>query len=135
MKLITNLKLMKSIVMLVLVTSFTTLTAQNSTDKAVGILTFENETIDFGTIAAKENGIRAFKFTNTGNAPVVISQVKSSCGCTVASKPEKPILPGETAQIEVSYDTKKIGTFSKSFIALSWSCDSALQVNCRLRII
>ncbi len=135
MKLITNLKLMKSIVMLVLVTSFTTLTAQNSTDKAVGILTFENETIDFGTIAAKENGIRAFKFTNTGNAPVVISQVKSSCGCTVASKPEKPILPGETAQIEVSYDTKKIGTFSKSVTVISNAKEERMVLKIKGEII
>jgi len=135
MKLITNLKLMKSIVMLVLVTSFTTLTAQNSTDKAVGILTFENETIDFGTIAAKENGIRAFKFTNTGNAPVVISQVKSSCGCTVASKPEKPVLPGETAQIEVSYDTKKIGTFSKSVTVISNAKEERMVLKIKGEII
>ena len=135
MKLITNLKLMKSIVMLVFVTSFTTLTAQNSTDKAVGILTFENETIDFGTIAAKENGIRAFKFTNTGNAPVVISQVKSSCGCTVASKPEKPVLPGETAQIEVSYDTKKIGTFSKSVTVISNAKEERMVLKIKGEII
>ncbi len=90
-----------------------------TTDTAVGELTFEKEIIEFGTINQNENGLRVFKFTNTGNAPVVITQVKTSCGCTVASKPEKPVLPGESAQIEVNYDTKKIGKFSKSVTVIS----------------
>ena len=88
-------------------------------DKAVGELTFEAETVDFGTIVQGDNGLRAFKFTNTGNAPVVISDVKTSCGCTVASAPDAPVLPGETAQIEVNYDTKRIGKFSKDITVIS----------------
>ena len=98
-----------------LLTGFT-LQAQ---EKAVGELTFEAETVDFGTIAQGENGLRAFKFTNTGNAPVVITDVKTSCGCTVASAPDAPVLPGETAQIEVNYDTKRIGKFSKAVTVIS----------------
>ena len=100
--------------------------AQEITDSKVGILSFESEVIDYGTIVQNENGLRAFKFTNTGKAAVVISKVKSSCGCTVASKPDQPILPGESAQIEVNYDTKRIGTFSKSITVLSNARESSM---------
>ena len=90
-----------------------------SKERAIGELAFEKEVIDFGTINQNDNGLRVFKFTNTGNAPVVISKVKTSCGCTLASKPEKAVLPGETAQIEVNYDTKKLGKFSKGVTVIS----------------
>ncbi len=96
--------------------SFFTSLAQ---EKAVGELSFETEEIDFGTVMQGENGLRAFKFTNTGDAPVVISDVKSTCGCTVASAPDAPVLPGETATIEVNYDTKRIGKFSKAITVIS----------------
>ena len=56
---------------------------------------FESETIDYGVIEKGSDGVRVFKFKNTGNAPLIVSAVKSSCGCTVPKKPTAPILPGE----------------------------------------
>ncbi|MBT8272423.1 MAG: DUF1573 domain-containing protein [Bacteroidia bacterium] len=95
-------------------------TAQNKAQSDnLGILSFESETIDYGTIKQKADGIAVFKFKNTGNSAIVITDVKTSCGCTVASAPETAILPGESSQIEVNYDTKKLGTFSKSITVLS----------------
>lgn len=82
--------------------------------KGIGILQFESELIDYGSIKQNENGERFFVFTNIGEEPVTISKVKSSCGCTVATQPRKPILPGETAKIGIKYDTKRLGRFSKS---------------------
>lgn len=94
-------------------------TSVQAQEKSMGELTFEAETIDFGTVMQGENGLRAFNFTNTGKAAVVISDVKSTCGCTVASAPDAPVLPGETATIEVNYDTKRVGKFSKSITVIS----------------
>ena len=74
---------------------------------------FVKETLNYGKIAQNSNGVRVFEFTNVGNAPLVITDVKSSCGCTVPKRPEKPILPGEKGKIEVSYNTSKPGGFSK----------------------
>jgi hypothetical protein len=51
-----------------------------------------------------DNGIRVFEFTNTGDAPLIITNVQSSCGCTVPSKPTEPIAPGMTGKIEVKYN-------------------------------
>ena len=75
---------------------------------------FEQETIDYGKIEKASEGARVFVFTNVGNQPLIIETIKSSCGCTVPKKPEAPIMPGEKGEIKVSYDTKRVGGFSKS---------------------
>ena len=80
---------------------------------------FEKETIDYGQVAKKSDGARIFTFTNIGTAPIIISRVQSSCGCTVPEKPEAPIVPGAKGEIKVSYDTKRIGGFSKQITILS----------------
>lgn len=65
----------------------------------------KDNTIDYGTISKdSDNGIRIFKFTNTGNAPLIITNVQSTCGCTVPSKPKEPIAPGMTGEIQVKYN-------------------------------
>jgi hypothetical protein len=75
---------------------------------------FEKETHDYGTIKQYANGTYEFKFKNTGNEPLMISNAKGSCGCTVPEWPREPIAPGESATIKVKYDTKRVGPFSKS---------------------
>lgn len=65
----------------------------------------KSETIDYGTVNKEDdNGIRVFEFTNTADAPLIIKDVKSTCGCTVPTKPKEPILPGKTGKIEVKYN-------------------------------
>jgi len=75
---------------------------------------FEFETIDYGKIKQHANGYRYFRFKNIGKSPLVITKVKGSCGCTVPTKPEEPILPGKTGKIKVKYATNRIGRFSKT---------------------
>ncbi|MFC4722296.1 DUF1573 domain-containing protein [Geojedonia litorea] len=94
--------------------------AQNAkaAEKA-GVFSFESEEIDYGTINQNDNGVKTFKFTNTGNAPIVITQVKTSCGCTVPTYSKTPILAGEAGEIEVKYDTNRIGAFTKTITIVS----------------
>lgn len=80
---------------------------------------FEKETIDYGKIDKGAKGERIFVFTNTGDAPLIIKNIQSSCGCTVPKKPEKPVMPGEKGEIKVSYDTNRLGGFSKSITIFS----------------
>ena len=75
---------------------------------------FKKETHDYGTIDQYADGTCEFTFTNTGNEPLVISNAKGSCGCTVPSWPKEPIAPGETGSIKVKYDTKRVGNIGKS---------------------
>lgn len=77
-------------------------------------INFEKETHDYGTIEQGANGVYEFKFTNTGKEPLVISNCKGSCGCTVPNWPKEPIKPGATSAIKVSYDTKRVGKFNKT---------------------
>ncbi len=88
-------------------------TALNAQDKLAKI-EFKESTIDYGEIAKGSDGVRVFEFTNTGNAPLVISNVASSCGCTIPKKPTEPIAPGETGIIEVKYDTNRLGPIRKT---------------------
>ena len=77
------------------------------------VMTFESTEVDYGTIEQNSEPLRTFDFTNTGTEPLVITHAKGSCGCTVPTWPKEPILPGEAASIEVRYDTKRIGKFTK----------------------
>lgn len=65
----------------------------------------KDNTIDYGTVTKEgDDGIRKFEFTNTGDAPLVISNAKSTCGCTVPDYPKEPIMPGKTSFITVKYN-------------------------------
>ena len=85
-----------------------------SAQDKVAKIEFEATTIDYGTIEKGADGVRVFKFKNTGDAPLIVSKVKSSCGCTVPKKPEEPIMPGMTGEIEVKYDTKRVMPIRKT---------------------
>ena len=107
---------MKNIFTLLLVSIFSLgIYAQDNVAK----IEFESETIDYGTIEKGSDGVRVFKFKNTGNVPLVVSAVKSSCGCTVPKKPTAPILPGENGEIEVKYDTKRVNPIRKTITVTS----------------
>lgn len=85
----------------------------------VAKIEFKTDTIDYGTVEKGADGIRVFEFTNTGNAPLIISDVKSTCGCTVPKKPEGPIMPGQTGEISVKYDTNRVNPIRKTITVIS----------------
>lgn len=65
----------------------------------------KDNTIDYGKVSKDEDsGLRVFEFTNTGTAPLVITNAQSSCGCTVPSFSKEPIAPGKSGKIEVKYN-------------------------------
>lgn len=80
---------------------------------------FDKETINYGKIDKGSNGERVFIFTNIGDQPLIIKNIHSSCACTIPKKPVKPIMPGEKGEIKVSYDTKRVGGFSKTITIIS----------------
>ena len=68
------------------------------------VFSAKDNTIDYGKVIKSENGERDFIFTNTGNAPLIITNVLSTCGCTVPTKPTEPVMPGKTGKITVKYN-------------------------------
>lgn len=85
----------------------------------VATITFDSLVVDYGTINKGDDGIRQFKFTNTGTADLQITQVRSSCGCTIPKKPSGAIAPGASDVIEVKYDTQRVGPIRKTITVAS----------------
>lgn len=74
---------------------------------------------DYGTIEKGANGNCSFTFTNTGNEPLVLSNVRASCGCTTPSWTQKPVMPGQQGTIDVKYNTNNVGGFTKTITVTS----------------
>ncbi|SFT04700.1 DUF1573 domain-containing protein [Sphingobacterium wenxiniae] len=79
--------------------------ATENTNATKGKVEFEETVFDFGQIKEGEVVERTYVFTNTGEAPVILSQVSASCGCTTPSYTQTPVLPGKTGEIKVSFDS------------------------------
>ena len=76
-------------------------------------ISFDKTTFDYGNVSAGSDGHRFFTVKNTGDKPLIISEVKPACGCTTPEWSKDPILPGKSAQIKVGYNTGIKGAFNK----------------------
>jgi len=99
------------------------------------VFEFENDVIDYGDIAANSDGNRTFKFKNIGKSPLIITAVKGSCGCTVPTKPEEPIMPGDSGEIKVKYATNRIGPFSKTVTITSNAYEPTVILKVKGRVL
>lgn len=80
---------------------------------------FDKETYDFGKIPQGKPVTVEFKFTNTGEAPIIISNVESTCGCTVPKFTSTPVKKGENGVITVTYNAAAVMPFSKAITVKS----------------
>lgn len=96
---------------------------------------FEKLVHDYGTIEQHGDGNCEFKFTNTGKEPLILSNVRSSCGCTVPTWPRQPILPGQSEVIKVKYDTKRVGMINKSITVYSNGKVSPISLKIKGKIL
>ena len=110
-----NQEMMKKTILLLFVGLLALTVSAQETAK----IEFKAETVDYGVVDKGSDGVRIFEFTNTGTAPLIISKVSSSCGCTIPKKPEEPILPGDTGEIQVKYDTNRVGPIRKAITVIS----------------
>lgn len=78
-------------------------------------ITFTETTHDFGNIPKGSKCEHFFEFTNTGNCPLIISNVTTSCGCDLPFNwPKEPVLPGKKATIGYHYDSQRVGPINKT---------------------
>ncbi len=77
-------------------------------------ITFESLVHDYGQIMQGDNGVCEFVFKNTGKADLLLTNCRSSCGCTVPEWPKDPIPAGKKATIKVKYNTNRIGAINKT---------------------
>ncbi|MPM10238.1 hypothetical protein SDC9_56566 [bioreactor metagenome] len=83
------------------------------------VISFEKLTHDFGDVKQGTPVTYDFVFTNTGKEPLLLSEPRSSCGCTVPSYPKEPIMPGQKKSIKITFDAEKAGPFNKQVNILS----------------
>jgi hypothetical protein len=93
--------------------------AQDAKTQSGPEIEFEEIVHDYGDVPYNGNGECEFRFTNTGDAPLLIQKPKSSCGCTIPSWPSQPILPGKSDVIKVTYRTNREGNFNKTVTVTS----------------
>ncbi len=122
---------MKKIIILLL--GLTVFTGFSQEKKAK--IAFKKTVIDYGTIKKNSDGTKTFEFTNTGDAPLIINRVKSSCGCTVPSKPTQPIMPGKSDKIVVKYNTHRAGPFRKTITVYSNATNGVVILKIKGKVI
>lgn len=77
-------------------------------------ISFDKTVHDYGTIVQGSDGTCEFKFTNTGKEPLIVQKPISSCGCTIPTWPQEPVLPGKSDVIKVTYATHNVGPINKT---------------------
>jgi len=92
-----------------------------SASKTAGpVITFEKNTHDFGDMFQGDQVEKTFKFTNTGNEPLIITNVQVTCGCTTKSYPRDPIAPGAKGEITLGFNSAgKMGKQNKTVTVIS----------------
>jgi hypothetical protein len=85
-------------------------------------------THDFGKIKVNKPVTHEFRFTNSGDAPLVISSVQASCGCTVTDYSKDPIAPGAEGFVKATYNAAKVGVFSKTVTVNANAAESVVQL-------
>ncbi len=102
--------------------------------KGVPNIEFEKLSHDFGNLEFGGDGSCKFVFENTGSGPLILTNVKSTCGCTVPEWPHKPIEEGAIDTITVRYDTHRIGSFTKSITVYSNAENSPVRLLIKGRV-
>jgi len=99
------------------------------------IIKFEKTTLDLGEVEYGSEGTCIFKFQNSGNKPIFLTSVMTSCDCTASSWPKKPVLQGRKDSITVIYNTHSKGFFSKSVEVYSNADNSPVILRIKGQVI
>ena len=101
--------------------------AQNAIACSAKIV-FDKNVYDYDTIVQGANGDCVFRFTNIGDAPLLIADVNASCGCTKPRWDKKPVMPGKSGVIHVTYNTMLTGHFRKTLVVRTNAANGNNQV-------
>jgi hypothetical protein len=130
---------MKQIGILVLAIFVSLIQVRAQTDNAKSEMVFDKTVNgitahDFGSIVYGANGKIDFTFTNKGTKPLAITDVKSSCGCTIPNWTKEPVEPGKTGIINIEYNTKLPGIFNKTVVVYSNANNSPVRLEVRGKV-
>ena len=100
----------------------------NAEEKSGPVLTLESNVIDYGTVERNSEPLRKVSFTNTGNEPLIISNCRGSCGCTVPEWPKQPIMPGEAGEIKVKFNSSNKPNMQKKQVTLLTNTEQGKEI-------
>ncbi|MDR1847063.1 MAG: DUF1573 domain-containing protein [Bacteroidales bacterium] len=96
---------------------------------------FEKLEHDYGTVKKGGDGTCQFAYTNVGKAPLILSDARSSCGCTVPVWSKEPLMPGQTATITVKYNTNNVGPINKSVTITSNAVNDKITLHIKGTVV
>ena len=102
----------------------------SATAMAQAVITFEKIEHDFGKVPEGEIVSYTFKFTNTGDQPLIIHQAFPGCGCTVTDYTKEPIEPGKSGEVKAVFNSGKQfpGNFKKPITVRSNASDKPVRI-------
>ncbi len=105
------------------------------TDKNAPVAEFDKKVHNYGTIERGSDGTCEFTFKNTGKEPLVLSNVRSSCGCTTPNWTREPVKKGDEGTIKVRYNTRIVGSFNKSITIYSNASNNPVRLSIRGKVV
>lgn len=126
-----RISILLSIILIAGMTSFAQKKGKNSKNE----MEFAKSTHDYGTMSNGANGTYQFNYTNTSKKPLLITNVKSSCGCTTPSFSKEPIQPGKSGAITVKYNTNLPGPFNKTIQVFSSAKNSPVRLTIKGKVL
>ncbi|MCQ2326593.1 MAG: DUF1573 domain-containing protein [Bacteroidales bacterium] len=127
-------KLFLSILLAIVVVFTANAQSQKSTSTQAEI-TFTELEHDYGEVVKGGDGMCEFIYKNTGKAPLMLTNVRSSCGCTIPSWSKEPLMPGKTAKIKVKYNTNNVGNINKSITVESNASNGRVVLKIKGKVI
>ena len=109
--------------------------AKSQTADSTVVISFTETVHDYGTIEQGSDGSYEFKFINDGKSPLILNNVRSSCGCTVPSWTKEPVQPGKEGTIKVKYNTAIAGSFNKSVTVNSNAKNSSVVLQIKGNVV
>jgi hypothetical protein len=119
------------------VTAVATALAQSDTGKERNgpLITFSETEYDFGTVRTGEEAVHYFVFSNTGNAPLAIVNIRASCGCMASEWTKKPVNAGGRDSLRIEYNTRIKGSFNKTIAVQSNAENGDIELKIRGSVI
>ena len=104
-------------------------------EKAFAKIKFDSVVYDYGKIKKNSDGNCVFKYKNTGTDVLFITRVAKSCGCTTPEYSREPLMPGQSAEIKVGYDTKIVGAFNKKITVFSNAINNSVILTIKGEVV
>jgi hypothetical protein len=124
--------MLRSNIILISIILFTTVSCSEKSgkkaEKKAAKIEFKDTSHDFGELKFGSDGSCEFIFKNTGQSPLILDNVRSTCGCTVPEWTREPVHASNTGKIRVIYDTHRVGAFSKTLIVFSNASNSPVRL-------